>query len=278
MKVGLTQFCVGPDPETNAKQLESLVLQGIDDGCEFILTPEACNVIQPDRAVLQQTVSHAEEDPVFQMAQRVAAERQVFICLDSLLVQGGGEGKLVNRQILLDPAGAVINSYDKIHLFDVSIGDGQHYGESEIFAPGDEAVVSALPDTGAVLGHTICYDVRFPSLHQTLAMAGAIVLLVPAAFTQKTGRAHWHTLLRARAIETGSWLLAAGTCGEHAGGRRTYGHSCVVNPWGEIVAEIASETNEELLSYALDLKDVTTARSAIPALDNARTFHLPSSL
>lgn len=278
MKVGLTQFCVAPDPQANAERLETLILQAVEGGCQFVLTPEACNIIQPDRALLQQTVSRAEDDPVFEMAQRVAAQHQVFICLGSVLVQGGAGGKLVNRQILLDPNGAVINSYDKIHLFDVSIGDGQHYGESEIFSPGDEAVLSALPGTTAVLGHTICYDVRFPTLHQTLAMAGANVLLVPAAFTQTTGRAHWHTLLRARAIETGSWLLAAGTCGTHAGERRTFGHSCVINPWGEIVAEIASESDEGTLIVTLDFDQVETARSAIPALTNARTFHLASSL
>ena len=278
MKVGLVQFCVGPDPSANAMALESWVKQAVDSGCDFILTPEASNIIQPDRAALNQTVGSIEDDPVFEMAQRVAAESGVFLCLGSLLVQGGEGGKLVNRQVLLDPDGAVINSYDKIHLFDVSIGDGQHYGESEIFTPGDEAVLSALPNDGAVLGHTICYDVRFPGLHQTLAMAGANVLLVPAAFTQVTGRAHWHVLLRSRAIETGSWLLAAGTCGEHAGGRRTFGHSCVINPWGEIVAEIASEDEEGVLFAELDLAAVGAARTAIPALQNARTFHLPSSL
>ena len=278
MKVGLIQFCVGTDPETNATQLEKMISEAAAQGCDFVLTPEASNVIQPDRAVLNQTVGMAEDDPVFCMAQRVAARHSVLLCLGSLLVQGGNDGKLVNRQILLDTTGAVINSYDKIHLFDVSIGDGQHYGESEIFTPGEEAILSAIPDSKAVLGHTICYDIRFPSLHQTLAMAGANVLLVPAAFTQKTGRAHWHTLLRARAIETGSWLLAAGTCGEHAGQRRTYGHSCVINPWGEIVAEIASEDDEGVIVQTLDFDQVTTARQAIPALENARTFHLPSSL
>ena len=278
MRVGLTQFCVGPDPQANAERLEMLILQAVNDGCDFVLTPEASNIIQPDRGLLAQTVNHADDDPVFQMAQRVAAQHEIFLCLGSVLVQGGADGKLVNRQILLDPTGAVINSYDKIHLFDVNIADGQHYGESEIFTPGDEAVIPALPDSQAVFGHTICYDVRFPSLHQTLAMAGANVLLVPAAFTQTTGRAHWHTLLKARAIESGSWLLAAGTCGEHAGERRTYGHSCVVNPWGEIVAEIASETDEGTLIHTLDFAEVSRARDAIPALDNARTFNLASSL
>ena len=278
MKVGLIQYCVGPDPEANAKHLETLISEAAEAGCAFVLTPEASNIIQPDRALLNQTVGHAEDDPVFVMAHRVAAKFRIILCLGSLLVQGGSDGKLVNRQILLDSNGAVINSYDKIHLFDVSIGDGQHYGESEIFTPGEEAILSALPDSEAVLGHTICYDVRFPGLHQTLAMAGANVLLVPAAFTQKTGRAHWHTLLKARAIETGSWLLAAGTCGEHAGERRTYGHSCVINPWGEIVAEIASEDTEGVLMHLLDFDEVTAARQAIPALENARTFHLPSSL
>jgi len=278
MKVGLVQFCVGPDPEGNAEQLETMISKAAEQGCDLVLTPEASNIIQPDRAVLNQTVGMAEDDPVFRMAQRVAAQHSILLCLGSLLVQGGIDGKLVNRQILLDTTGAVINSYDKIHLFDVNIGDGQHYGESEIFTPGEEAILSALPDSEAVLGHTICYDVRFPGLHQTLAMAGANVLLVPAAFTQKTGRAHWHTLLRARAIETGSWLLAAGTCGQHAGERRTYGHSCVINPWGEIVAEIASEDEEGVIVHSLDFEQVATARQAIPALENARTFHLPSSL
>lgn len=278
MKVGLVQFCVGPDPKVNAKHLETLVSEAIGKGCTFVLTPEASNIIQPDRSALNRAVGSAEDDPVFQMAQRVAGQNKVFICLGSLLVQGGAAGKLVNRQILLDPSGAIINSYDKIHLFDVSIGDGQHYGESEIFSPGDEAILSALPDHPATLGHTICYDLRFPQLHQTLAMAGANVLLVPAAFTQKTGRAHWHTLLRARAIETGAWVLASGTCGEHAGERRTYGHSCIINPWGEIVAEIASETDEGLIVHELDFDQVTAARQAIPALENARTFNLPSSL
>lgn len=278
MKVGLIQFCVGPEPSENAEKLEDLIGEAFDAGADFVLTPEACNVIQPDRAELMKVAGALEDDPVFLMAQRLAESHQGFLCLGSLLVETAVKDRLANRQILLGPDGALINSYDKIHLFDVEIGDGQHYGESEIFEAGDEAVLSSLPDQDAVLGHAICYDVRFPGLFQTLAMAGANVLLVPAAFTQTTGRAHWHTLLKARAIETGSWVLAAGTCGEHAGERKTFGHSCVISPWGEIVAELASETDEGIVTFDLDFSRVEEARKAIPALANARTFHLPSSL
>ncbi len=283
MKVSLIQFCVGADPVANAGTLEAMIREAAatDDPAEIgpclILTPEASNVIQPDREVLIAQALPLEQDPVFAMGQRLARELSVFLCLGSLLVAGEIPGSMVNRQILFNPAGELINSYDKIHLFDVAIGDGQHYGESETFTPGGEAVLSALPDSPAVLGHTICYDLRFPALHQTLAMAGANVLLSPAAFTQTTGRAHWHTLLRARAIETGSWVLAAGTCGVHAGGRRTFGHSCIINPWGEIVAELASETEPGILAHSLDFDRVYEARQAIPALDHARTFHVSSS-
>ena len=278
MKVSLIQFCVGPEPSENAGKLETLVQRAFDEGAELVLTPEASNVIQPDRTRLMQVASALEDDPVFAMAQRLAETNQGYLCLGSLLVETPIRDRLANRQVLLGPDGSLINTYDKIHLFDVEIGDGQHYGESEIFDAGDEAVLSALPDQPAILGHAICYDLRFPGLFQALAMAGANVLLVPAAFTQTTGRAHWHTLLRARAIETGAWVLAAGTCGEHDGARKTYGHSCVINPWGEIVAELASETEEGVLSLALDFERVDAARTAIPALANARTFHVASSL
>ena len=278
VKVSLVQFCVGPNPAENADALEALIREtAAADAPQLVLTPEASNVIQPDREVMMAQALPLEQDPVFAMGQRLAAELSVFLCLGSVLVAGEIPGSMVNRQILFSPMGEVVNSYDKIHLFDVEIGDGQHYGESEIFTPGKEALLSALPNTPAVLGHTICYDLRFPALHQALAMAGANVLLIPAAFTQTTGRAHWHVLLRARAIETSCWVLAAGTCGEHAGERRTYGHSCVVSPWGEIVAELASETEPGILAFDLDFEKVGAARKAIPALDHARTFHLSSS-
>ena len=279
VKVSLIQFCVGPEPAENAATLEAMIREAAAaraDTPQLILTPEASNVIQPDREVMMAQALPLEQDPVFAMGQRLSAELSVFLCLGSVLVAGEIPGSMVNRQILFSPEGEVINSYDKIHLFDVQIGDGQHYGESEIFTPGEEALLSALPDSPAVLGHTICYDLRFPALHQSLAMAGANVLLIPAAFTRpRAGRLA--RALRARAIETGSWVLAAGTCGEHAGERRTYGHSCVVSPWGEIVAELASETEPGILAFDLDFEKVSAARKAIPALDHARTFHLSSS-
>ena len=276
VKVSLVQFCVGPNPAENADTLEALIREtAAADAPQLILTPEASNVIQPDREVMMAQAVPLEQDPVFAMGQRLAAKLSVFLCLGSVLVAGEIPGSMVNRQILFSPMGEVINSYDKIHLFDVEIGDGQHYGESEIFTPGEEALLSALPDTPAVLGHTICYDLRFPALHQALAMAGANVLLILAAFTQTTGRAHWHTL-RARAIETGSWVLAAGTCGEHAEERRTYGHSCG-QPLGRNRRRAGFGNRARYPCLRPRFREGRRGPQGDPALDHARTFHLSSS-
>jgi predicted amidohydrolase len=187
----------------------------------------------------------------------------------STLVQSG---KSANRSFLIAPSGEIAARYDKIHMFDVDIGDGQTYRESDIYQPGRNAVVADLPN--ARLGMTVCYDVRFGRLFRSLAQAGAEIFCVPAAFTKVSGAAHWHVLLRARAIENGAFVMAAGQCGTHPDGRQTYGHSLIIGPWGEIIAEAGEEPG--VIMADLDLDQVVAARSRIPALRHDRDYALPS--
>jgi deaminated glutathione amidase len=185
-----------------------------------------------------------------------------------------GDGQLANRALLINPQGAVAARYDKIHMFDVQLPNGESYRESKVFRPGTEAVTADLP--WGKLGLTICYDLRFPALYRTLAQAGAEILAIPSAFTKPTGQAHWHTLMRARAIETGCYVIAAAQAGQHENGRETYGHSLVVAPWGEIIAE-ANGHEPGVIFADIDLAKVAEARAQVPSLQHDRPFKLQSA-
>jgi predicted amidohydrolase len=277
LRVGLVQTRT---PATHAAALEHvapLVREAIAGGAQFVLTPECTNVVQKDRSKLLPALKALDEDPVVQGLRAIAAETGTWIDIGSTLVlrEGAAEGgKAANRQVVIDPTGAIVATYDKLHMFDVDLPPkdgkaGETARESSAYEPGERAVVVETPL--ASFGLSICYDMRFPALHRALALAGATVLTVPAAFTRPTGEAHWDVLLRARAIETGSFVIAAAQGGFHEDGRGTWGRSIVVGPWGEVIAKLDHDEPGVLLAD-LDLPAALSARAAIPALKNARAF------
>jgi predicted amidohydrolase len=272
VRAALLQVTSGDEPEANLALLRPLVAEAAGRGAELILTPEVTNCVAP-RARLLAVARPEAEDPVLAGLREEAAARGVWIGVGSLALKGdeGGDGRLANRSLLLAPDGAVAARYDKIHMFDVDVSAAETWRESQAFRPGGRAVLARTPL--AALGLTICYDLRFPHLHRALAQAGAEVLLVPAAFTRPTGEAHWEALLRARAIETGCWVLAAAQTGTHPGGRQTHGHSLAVAPWGEVLADAGRSPGVTLVD--LDLAQVAEARRRLPSLLHDRPFDGP---
>lgn len=261
-------------PATQAAALDHLVplvRQAAAEGAQLVVTPECSNIVQRDRSRLFEVLETADADPAVAGLRALAADLGVTLLIGSALVRRA-DGGAANRSILVDPDGSVRATYDKIHMFDVDLPTGERHRESSAYEPGDRAVVA--PAAGALLGLTICYDIRFPALHAALARAGADVLTVPAAFTRPTGEAHWEVLLRARAIETGSFVLAAAQGGWHEDGRGTWGRSMAISPWGEVIA-IADHDEPAVVTADLDLAAVARARSSIPALANARAFAGP---
>jgi len=275
LRVGLVQTRT---PATHAAALAHvapLVRQAAQQGAQFILTPEGVNVLQKDRAKLLPTLVSLEDDPVVRGLRDLARELSVWIDVGSALVRredGPEGGKAANRQAVIDPTGAIVATYDKLHMFDVDLPTGETARESATYEPGDRAAVVETPL--GTFGLTICYDMRFPALHRALALGGAQVLTVPAAFTRPTGEAHWDILLRARAIETGSFVIAAAQGGFHEDGRGTWGRSIAIGPWGEVIGKLDHDEPGVLIAD-LDLAAVDKARAAIPALKNAREFTGP---
>jgi len=268
LTVGLVQTTTGIDPAVEAISLSARIAEAAALGAELIFTPEMSGLLDRDRARAAAHVRSEADDPVLAAVRDAAAKAGVWVHLGSLALKGAGE-KFVNRGFLIAPDGAITARYAKIHLFDVALGS-ESWRESAAYDAGEEAVVAATPWGG--LGLTICYDLRFPALHRALASAGAAILSVPAAFTRPTGQAHWHVLLRARAIETGCFVIAAAQSGEHQDGRATYGHSLVVAPWGEVLLDMGETPGIGLAT--LDLAQVAAARAKVPALDHARPFRL----
>jgi predicted amidohydrolase len=273
LKVGLIQTRT---PATHAAALAHvapLVREAIAGGARFVLTPECTNVLQKDRTKLLPTLTALDDDLVVNGLREIAAETGTWIDVGSALVlrEDGpnGEIRAANRQAVIDPTGAIVATYDKLHMFDVDLPTGETARESATYTPGEKAVVVDTPL--AKFGLTICYDMRFPALHRALALAGATVITAPAAFTRPTGEAHWDVLLRARAIETGSFVIAAAQGGFHEDGRGTWGRSIVIGPWGEIIAKLDHDEPGVLLAD-LDLPAADKARAAIPVLKNARPF------
>jgi len=261
-------------PATHAAALDHvapLVREAAKAGASFIATPECTNVVQRDRTKLIPHLVALEADPVVQGLRALAAELKVELLIGSALVKRP-DGKFANRAALIGPDGAICTTYDKIHMFDVDLPTGERARESETYTPGDAAVVV---DTGiGRIGLTICYDLRFPHLFRALAKAGANVIFVPAAFTRPTGEAHWEVLLRARAIETGAFVLAPAQGGFHEDGRGTFGHSLVVAPWGQVIAKLDHDEPGVLLAD-LDMAEVAKARGAVPALTHDRVYAPP---
>ena len=273
LRVGLVQTRTPASQAAALDHVLPLVRQAADGGARLIAAPEGTNILQKDREALLPQLHVLEEDPVVVALREAARESGVSILIGSALVKRE-DGLCANRSALIDPQGEIVATYDKLHMFDVDLPNGESARESATYAPGDRAVT--VPAEGAVLGLTICYDLRFPALHRALALAGAEVLTTPAAFTRSTGVAHWEVLLRARAIETGSFVIAPAQGGFHEDGRGTYGHSLVVAPWGEVIAKLDHDEPGVLLAD-LDLDQVAKARAAIPALANARPFSGPEA-
>lgn len=253
----------------NIADTSDLIRDAAARGARFILTPEMTNIIEPDRPRLRSLVRLEDEDLAVQAFGALARELKIWLLIGSLALKSK-DGNLVNRSLFFSPNGERLAAYDKIHLFDVDLPTGERIRESEAYEGGDAAPVVATPWGG--LGMTICYDVRFPDLYRRLAQQGADFLTVPSAFTVPTGEAHWHVLLRARAIETGAYVLAPAQTGQHESGRRTYGHSLVVSPWGEIVADAGSEPG--IACATIDPQAVKTARARIPAWRGSDTAPL----
>jgi predicted amidohydrolase len=266
------QVNAGNDLSANLKTLESLVRRARTDGADFALLPENVAMMEWGREKLIAKAAPADRHLALAALKALARETGMWLHGGTLHILLD-DGRLANRTYVFDPSGAVAAHYDKIHMFDVDLGNGEVYRESATFRPGEGAAVIDLP--WGRLGLSICYDVRFPQLYRALAKAGAQFICVPAAFTRTTGRAHWHILLRARAIETGCYILAPAQCGEHAGGRQTYGHALIVSPWGEVLADGGEEPG--FVMAEIDTDQVAEARRKVPALSHDRAFVGPLS-
>jgi predicted amidohydrolase len=269
-KVAAIQMCSGVDPQKNADDMARLVRDAAAQGAVYVQTPEMTGALQRNRAALKAVLADEDGDVIVARASSLARELRIFVHIGSTAIARGDE-KMANRGFLFGPDGKRICSYDKIHMFDVDLDNGESWRESSAYEAGTEARVANLPF--ATLGFAICYDVRFPQLFRSEAMAGAEILTVPAAFTRQTGEAHWEILLRARAIENGAFLVAAAQGGVHEDGRETYGHSMIIDPWGRVLAE-AGGAGEAVLVAEVDIADVKAARGKIPNLKNAREFSL----
>lgn len=277
MRVGLIQLTVGDDPVANLPVTQGLIREAVADGAGFVLTPEATSFLTFDKArKAAQTVTEGADITLAALRDE-AARAGIWLLIGSLGIDvGAPDGRLANRSFLIAPDGAIAARYDKIHMFDVDISPTEVFRESAGYLPGERAVIADTPF--GRLGLTVCYDLRFPHLYRRLARAGAQILTVPAAFNHITGAAHWEVLLRARAIESGAWVLAPAQTGRHPadgvpGPRRTYGHSLVVAPWGEVVAD--GGTAPGVTMADIDLAAVAEARRRIPALTHDRPFTGP---
>lgn len=274
MKIAAIQMRSGPEPEDNLAALRPMVAEAAAAGARYVLTPEVTMAFAENREGLARVAGPFENNPWLAQLSALAREHQIFLHIGSLAV-ALEDGRFANRSVLFGPDGVVVSTYDKIHLFDATIAGLNAYKESATYRGGEAAVTARVDDV--TLGLAICYDMRFPALFNALANAGAQVLAVPAAFTVPTGQAHWHVLLRARAIETGSYVIAAAQGGQHTNGRATYGHSLVIDPWGRVVAELDHDEPGVLLAE-IDLAAVDEARGRIPALANARAFSVAPPL
>jgi deaminated glutathione amidase len=270
-RVGLVQLCSGADVSKNMNAATRLIRQAAAAGADYIQTPEVTTLMQLERAPLLEATSREEDNPSLSAFQCLARDLKVWLHIGSMAVQVA-DGKLANRSYVLTPDGAIAARYDKIHMFDVDLPSGESYRESANYRPGQDAVVVDTPWGG--LGLTVCYDLRFPQLHRSLAQNGAMFLAAPAAFTKTTGVAHWHVLLRARAIEAQCFVFAAAQGGLHDNGRATYGHSLIVSPWGQVLAE--GGENPDVVIADINVGEVAEVRQRVPSLTHDRPFALRS--
>jgi predicted amidohydrolase len=274
LPLALLQTRTPASPAAALAHVAPLIREAAAGGAKLILTPEATNFLIKDAAARAAALTTEDHDAVIAGLRDLARELGVWLLIGSAIVKSGhaGDDRAANRSLLIDDTGAVVATYDKLHVYDVDLPTGERWRESAAIRPGDKAVVADTP--WARLGLTICYDIRFPHLYRALAKADAGMIAVPAAFTVPTGDAHWETLLRARAIETGCWILAPAQAGPHEDGRRTWGRSTVVGPWGEVVAKLDHD-EPGVLFATLDFDAVTRARTAVPQLTHDRDFAGP---
>jgi len=270
LRAAAIQVNAGPEIGPNLDAAGDLVRRARAAGAELICLPENVSMMVQGRAKISARARPEAEHPGLPFFRDLAAETGAWLMTGSLAV-ALEDGRFANRCYVVDPTGRVVAHYDKIHMFDVDLGGGETYRESATYRPGDRAVVAAMPWGG--LGMTICYDVRFAYLYRALAKAGARIITVPAAFTVPTGRAHWHVLLRARAIETGCFVIAPAQTGTHDEGRQTFGHALIISPWGEVLADAGAEPGFVIAD--LDLSQVDAARGKVPALTHDRAFGGP---
>ena len=271
VQVAVLQYCAGPDQASTLPLVKRLVTEAADNGAAFICLPECANFLAKDRTVLRELAEDEASSPSLSCLQQLAKTYQVHISAGSLMMRADNDDRHANRGYLIGPDGAILARYNKIHMFDADVGDGRQYRESEQFKPGDR-LVHHKTEIGHI-GLSICYDIRFPHLYRQLGQAGAEIITIPAAFTQTTGAAHWHVLQRARAIETGSFILAAAQRGRHADGRRTYGHSLIINPWGKILADAGDRANG-FVQADINLDEVQQARAALRHLQHQPDYSL----
>lgn len=272
-RAGLIQMCSGRDVSKNLADAADLVREAVGKGAHYVQTPEITALMELDRKRLFEVIRVEEENPAVSFFSALAKELSIWLHVGSMAVLLENE-KIANRSFLFEPTGDVRARFDKIHMFDVELPGGETYRESRNYQAGDEAVLAALP--WGVLGLTVCYDLRFPHLYRALAKAGADFVAIPSAFTRKTGEAHWHTLLRARAIENGCFVFAAAQAGKHESGRETYGHSLIVSPWGDIIAE-GDGAQPGVIVADIDPGAVEEARQRIPSLKHDRPFEIKAA-
>ena len=274
LTVAAIQMRSGIDPAANVAAMRDLVRQAASAGAAYIQTPEMTGMLERNREALFAKLKPEQSDLVVIAARELALAHKIHLHIGSTAILLP-DGKVANRAFLFAPNGDLVTTYDKIHMFDVDLDKGESWRESNTYTPGERAVVATL--TFGKLGFAVCYDLRFPQLFRAEAKVGAHILTAPAAFTKQTGEAHWHVLLRARAIENGAFLISAAQAGLHEDGRETYGHSMIVSPWGIVLAE--AETDEpQVVTAEIDLSEVKAARKKIPNLNNARAFSLDEPL
>ncbi|PUB17144.1 carbon-nitrogen hydrolase family protein [Yoonia sediminilitoris] len=275
MKTALIQLNSGDDPIANMRTTSDLIDQAVAQGAGFVATPEVTNCLSVSRSRQQEVLTLEQDDPTLAGLRGMAASHGIWLSIGSLALKTDDpDGRFANRSFLIDPKGQIVGRYDKIHMFDVDVSATESFRESAAYRPGDRAV-TAQTDF-AKIGLSVCYDLRFAYLYRALAQAGAEVLLVPAAFSPVTGAAHWEPLLRARAIETGCYVLAAAQTGLHQTGeksRKTYGHSMAISPWGEVLTELGTDPGIALVD--IDRAEVSKSRKRIAALSHDRPFKGP---
>lgn len=268
-KAAMIQMRSGLQPAANIDDAVRLIGEAKSAGADYVQTPEMTNIMEVKRERLFSTIVDEDADTTLAALRDLARKLGIFVHAGSLAIKVAPE-KAANRSFLITPKGDIAARYDKIHMFDVDLGNGESYRESNSYRPGDAAITADLP--WGRLGLTVCYDLRFPALYRALAEAGATMLAIPSAFTQQTGEAHWHVLMRARAIENGCFVLAAAQGGKHENGRETFGHSLIVDPWGRVLAE--GGTAPGVVMAEIDPAKVTEARSRMPSLQHGRRFEI----